>query len=43
MDGNDAIDEKTKTCRLSIMVNSKSESWVIGNYTVNVNVTPKEK
>ncbi|MDE6659374.1 MAG: hypothetical protein K2K01_04600 [Eubacterium sp.] len=43
LDGNDAIDEKTKTCRLSIMVNSKSESWVIGNYTVNVNVTPKEK
>ncbi|MDE5605611.1 MAG: hypothetical protein K2I73_08520 [Eubacterium sp.] len=42
LDGTDTIDEKTKTCRLSIIVNSKSESWVIGNYTVNVNVTPKE-
>ena len=42
MDGEDTINEKTKVCKLSISVNTQGNSWVIGTYTVNVNVTPKE-
>ncbi|MDE5995336.1 MAG: hypothetical protein K2G56_00275, partial [Eubacterium sp.] len=42
MDGEDAINENTKVCKLSITVNAQGNSWVIGTYTVNVNVTPKE-
>lgn len=42
-DGEDSINEKTKVCKLSVVVNTQGNSWVIGTYTVNVNVTPKEK
>lgn len=43
MEGEDEINENTKVCRLSISVNANGNCWVIGTYTVNVNVTPKEK
>ncbi|MDE5669843.1 MAG: hypothetical protein K2I14_00025 [Eubacterium sp.] len=43
MDGEDTINEKTTVCKLSVAVNTQGNSWVIGTYTVNVNVTPKEK
>lgn len=42
-DGEDTINEKTTVCKLSVSVNAQGNSWVIGTYTVNVNVTPKEK
>lgn len=42
-DGEDTINEKTTVCKLAVSVNAQSNSWVIGTYTVNVNVTPKEK
>lgn len=43
LDGEEAITEKTTECKLSISVNTQGNSWVIGTYTVNVNVTPKDK
>ncbi len=43
LDGEDTINEKTAVCKLSVAVNTQGNSWVIGTYTVNVNVTPKEK
>ena len=43
MEGEDVINENTTVCRLSITVNTQENSWVLGTYTVNVRVTPKEK
>lgn len=43
LDGEDTINEKTSVCKLSVAVNTQGNSWVIGTYTVNVNVTPKDK
>ena len=43
LDGEDTINEKTAVCKLSVAVNTQGNSWVIGTYTVNVNVTPKDK
>lgn len=43
LEGEDTIDENTTVCRLSVSVNAQGNSWVIGTYTVNVRVTPKEK
>ncbi len=43
LDGEDTITEKTSVCKLSVAVNTQGNSWVIGTYTVNVNVTPKDK
>ncbi len=40
--GEDVISEATTECRIAISVNVQGTCWVIGTYTANVNVTPKQ-
>ena len=41
MEENGTIDEKTTKCRVVFSVSSQGSCWVLGDYTVTVNVTPK--
>ncbi len=40
--GEDVISEATTECRIAISVNVQGTCWVVGTYTANVNVTPKQ-
>lgn len=41
LDGAEAIDENTDRCRLTVSITGNGKCWVLGVYTVNVNVTVK--
>lgn len=41
LDESGTIDEKTTECRVVFSVSAQGRCWVIGTYTVNVNITPK--
>ncbi|MDE6124955.1 MAG: YbbR-like domain-containing protein [Eubacterium sp.] len=40
--GEDVISEATTECRIAISINVQGTCWVIGTYTANVSVTPKQ-
>lgn len=41
LDGAEAINENTERCRLTVTINGNGRCWVLGVYTVNVDVTAK--
>lgn len=41
LEGAEAIDESTEKCRLTVSITGNGRCWVLGVYTVNVNVTAK--
>ena len=41
LEGDEPISEKTVQCRLSVSINGNGKCWILGFYTVTVNITEK--